>query len=219
MYECTRPIQCRILKVSAAIPIEFSQTRHHHVQWNSLKGGGKIPFIYQLLNASKFLGRRLHRKLPSIRKSSNDSSLQKLCRMEHPSAKACQDLYHKRVQSPWVYIGWKIASNFYLGWNHNSLVYFSCKPWWVYYCRCDFNQRRKNFLNLASKVGLSQILNEGTITHKKGNYLDDIYTNLKFCNFDLVTGISYHSGIIVNLEVRLKQNQRISISGEYFKPI
>jgi hypothetical protein len=80
----------------------------------------------------------------------------------------------------------------------------------------DFNQRRKKFSDLATKVGLKQILNEGTSTHVRGNHLDDIYTNLNFSAYTLVEGMSDHSGILVNLEVNLKRNQNLKKPEEYF---
>lgn len=82
--------------------------------------------------------------------------------------------------------------------------------------RGDFNQRRKNFLALAQRYGLKQVLTEVTPTHNKGNHLDDLYTNLKFSSFTLVTGISDHSGIMVNLEISLKRNQKIPKQKENF---
>ena len=50
------------------------------------------------------------------------------------------------------------------------------------------------------------MLAEGTCTHARGNHLDDIYTNLNFETYTLFTGISDHTGILVDLEVNLKRN-------------
>ena len=43
----------------------------------------------------------------------------------------------------------------------------------------DFNQNLKDYCKLADKFGLNPVLEEGTATHKGGNQLDQIFTNLE----------------------------------------
>ena len=43
----------------------------------------------------------------------------------------------------------------------------------------DFNERKPDIDKLIKKFRLNPVIQEGTVTHQKGNHLDQIYTNLK----------------------------------------
>ena len=47
----------------------------------------------------------------------------------------------------------------------------------------DFNERRKEITEALLKKALNPVLNEGTITHERGNHLDQIFTNLGIMGF------------------------------------
>jgi len=44
--------------------------------------------------------------------------------------------------------------------------------------RGTFNLRRPKYRELALRLKLIQVVDEGTATHSKGNHLDDIFTNI-----------------------------------------
>lgn len=49
----------------------------------------------------------------------------------------------------------------------------------------DFNKNLKDYSKLAEKFGLNPVLSEGTTTHKGGNHLDQIFTNLEHKSYEL----------------------------------
>jgi len=49
----------------------------------------------------------------------------------------------------------------------------------------DLYQNLKDYSKLADKFGLNPVLSEGTATHKGGNHLDQIFTNLEHKSYEL----------------------------------